>query len=417
MLQDPRESLLELLESRQLGQAQYQLRRILAEDPDDAPTRALLALCLAELEHWDEATDHARRAVALEPELAYGHWALGTVLAGRGRRKEALAAAEEAARLDPDDPDHHALLARCHAAAGRWDTVLADTERGLALDPDHPGCTNLRALALQHRGSAAEADQMFVDAAALDPENAFARAGRGWAALRGGTAPADALPHFYHALRIDPGSEWARTGLLAALKARNPVYRLMLRYFLWMDSLSPRARMLVVFGGIIGYNQLRRVAARQPELGPVIYPLLGLYVLFVLLSWTADPIFDFLLRFDPAGRSVVSRERWIASRWVVGTLGLALASAAFALLTGIDSAFLFALLAGVMVIPLAGTFQCEPGWPRTAMGTYTAVVASLGVLGAVLPEGPGSVLLVVALLGAALGSWVARWLASVVPAR
>ncbi|HEX7240551.1 MAG TPA: tetratricopeptide repeat protein, partial [Longimicrobiaceae bacterium] len=408
-------TIVDLLEQRRFGQAQYELRRLLREDPDDAPTWSLLALCLAELEQFDEAVRHARYAVELEPDLPYCRWALGFVLADRRRFKEALAEAEAAVAGDPEDPDHLALLARCHAGLGRWQKTLEASETGLSIDPDHPGCSNLRALALQQRGRGAEADQAFVDAASLDPDNAFARAGRGWATLQQGFKPAEALPHFYHALQLDPTSEWARTGLLAALKARNPVYRLMLRYFLWMDSLSPRTRMFVILGGIFLYGRLRRLADAEPGLAPFIYPLLALYVLFVLLSWTADPLFDFLLRFDPVGRSLVTRERRTASNWVVATLGLALVSFAVHVATGSGTAFQLALVAAFLTIPVAGTFQCERGWPRTTMAAYTAVLAVVGLLAVLLPSLAGGVLLLVTIVGAALGSWIARWLASVQP--
>ena len=45
------------------------------------------------------------------------------------------------------------------------------------------------------------------------------------------------------------------------------------------------------------------------------------------------------------------------------------------------------LAAGVfalVVMPLAGTFHCAPGWPRRAMAFYTAVLALLGIGGVVL---------------------------------
>ncbi|HEU4557962.1 MAG TPA: tetratricopeptide repeat protein, partial [Longimicrobium sp.] len=380
-------------------------------------TRSLLALCLAELEQFDEALLHARRAVELEPEFSYCRWVLGVVLAERRRFKEALAQAEKAVAGSPEEPEHQALLARCHATLGHWQQAIQAADAGLEFDPDHLECANIRAFALQQRGRGADADQAFVDAASLDPGNAFARAGRGWAALQRGATPADALPHFYHALELDPHSEWARTGLLAALKARNPVYRLMLRYFLWMESLSPRTRMLAFVGGFILYNVLRRIAEANPELKPVIVPVLVLYALFILFSWTADPLFDFLLRFDPVGRTLVSAERRIAANWVVATLAAALAGLAAWVATGAERAMVGAIVAAFLTIPVAGTFQCEPGWPRTTMAAYTGLVAVAAVLAVALPRPAADTFFLVAIIGAVLGSWLSRWLASIVPAR
>ncbi|MDB5311521.1 MAG: tetratricopeptide repeat protein [Gemmataceae bacterium] len=46
----------------------------------------------------------------------------------------------------------------------------------------------------------------------------------GWALLHA-RQPAEALTHFREALRLDPTNEWARDGLIEALKARYWVYR------------------------------------------------------------------------------------------------------------------------------------------------------------------------------------------------
>ena len=48
-----------------------------------------------------------------------------------------------------------------------------------------------------------------------------------------------ALEHFREALRLNPSPEWARAGLVEALKARYPSAA-SLRYFLWMSTLSRR---------------------------------------------------------------------------------------------------------------------------------------------------------------------------------
>src|SRR5687768_15281981 len=124
MADDARATVIELLQQRRFGQAQYELRQLVEQDPTDAPTIALLALCLAELEQFEEATQHAQRAVELEPDLAYCHWTLGLILAARHRLKDALREAETARRQDPDDPDHFALLARCYGGLGQWEEAL-----------------------------------------------------------------------------------------------------------------------------------------------------------------------------------------------------------------------------------------------------------------------------------------------------
>jgi tetratricopeptide (TPR) repeat protein len=414
---DPATRIITFLHARDYVAAERLLGALLENEPGDAPTRSLRALCLAELDRFADAEAEARLAVETEPYLAYCHWALGSVLADRRRWKDALEAAHEALEMEPENADSHALLGRCLVGLRRWDEALATADEGLELEPDHPGCANLRAIILQQRGRDDEAEQAFVDAAATDPDNAFARAGRGWSALRRGGTPEPAIEHFQHALRIDPHIEWAREGLLASLKARNPVYRAMLRYFLWMDGMGRGARFMIVGAGLIGYNQARRLTEARPETAPFLYPLMGLYLLFVLLTWVADPVFDFLLRFDPQGRRMVPRHRAVAGTAVVALLAVAVVTAGVGIATGDEDAFLPALMLGLLTIPVAGIFRVAAGWPRTALALYVAAVAAAGAAGVVVGGPAGDGLLGLSLLGLVVGSWISLGLAAARPAR
>ncbi|HEY7768957.1 hypothetical protein [Longimicrobium sp.] len=411
MYSDSSTQIVNALHERRFAEAEQLLARWLETDPYDAASRSLRALCLAALKRGDEALAQARQAVEDEPELGYCHWALGHVLADAKQFSEALGCAREAAVLNPGSPEPHALAARCLAERKDWAGTVAAADRGLAVDPEHPACANLRALALQVLRSP-EAEQAFVDASAADPHNAFARAGRGWQALQGGAAPDSALPHFYHALEIDPGQEWAREGLVAALKARNPVYRLMLRYFLWMDALSPQTRWLVIVGGVVGYNVLRRVRNAQPALAPFIVPLLMAYGVFVLMTWAADPLFDALLALDQKGRAAVDRGRVLAGALLAVLLAAAIGAGIAGLATGDDRLLTAALATGALVIPTAGALKMRPGWPRWVMGAYTAAVAAVGALGIATWGTGGDELVLVSIMGSALGSWIATALSA-----
>jgi tetratricopeptide (TPR) repeat protein len=411
---DPHEQVFELIAEQRYGEAAERLDEILADEPGNAAGFALRALCLAQLGEWQAAADSGRRAVAVEPEMAFAHWALAHVLADRKDFRAALSHAREAVRLDPEEADHHALVARIEAAAGRWDDALVASEAALRLERAHPAAQRVRALVLQQRGRAEEADSAFLNALIQNPHDAFAYAGRGWSMLRTGGDHGSAVEHFQHALQLEPDSEWAREGLITALKARNPAYRVMLRYFFWLGSLTPRARLMIVFGGLIGYNVLRRVAAAQPALAPFIWPLLGLYLLFLLLSWTAEPLFDSLLRLNPAGRAALTRDRVRASNWVLATIGAAVAFALASLLVGpaaIPVAFVFAFL----VLPVSGAFQCEPGWPRRTMAALCATIALLAVASPFLGDEGGALALMGAVVLIVIGTWTNRWLASVTP--
>ncbi len=369
-----------LFEQSRTDLAEAELRQELAGDPENPLAHALLALCLAERERFDEAQREAEVAVHGAPDMPFAHYALAEVLAGRNRPKEAREAVNEAIRLDPSEADHFALLAGIEAELGRWKDALAASERGLALDPEHVRCSNMRAMALVNLGRRDEAGLTLDSALTRDPENAVTHANKGWAMLHAGTTK-PALEHFREALRIDPDSEWARRGIVEALKARNFIYRWLLAYFLWMSRLSGRARWGVILGLYFASRFLDGISERSPQLAPYLRPLLLLYVLFVVLTWIADPLFNLLLRFSRFGRLALSRDQTVASNWLLVCLGGAVAALVIALLTSSGVAIAAVFFCAMMSIPVTATFRRQPGTPRRILGGYTIALALTGVGG------------------------------------
>jgi hypothetical protein len=193
-----------------------------------------------------------------------------------------------------------------------------------------------------------------------------------------------------------------------------------LRYFLWMAKLSGRARWAVILGGYFGAKLLRKAAAANPGAAPFLWTILALYVVFCLLTWLADPLFNLLLRLDRFGRLVLSREEIVASNWVGACLLLAVLGAALGAAFGFGALLWSGVGLFALLIPLAATFQCRPGWPRTAMSAYTASVAALGGAGLGLRLAGSSsagALLALFVLGLAGATWVGNALVSSVPRR
>jgi tetratricopeptide (TPR) repeat protein len=241
----------------------------------------------------------------------------------------------------------------------------------------------LRAIALVRLGRKAEAGQAIESALARAPESAVTHANQGWTLLHQGN-PKKALEHFREALRLDPENDWARHGIVEALKARNIIYALMLRYFLWMSGLSARLQWGIILGGYFGNRILAGLAHGNPSLAPWILPLRILYITFAVLTWTADPLFNLLLRLNRFGRLVLTPEQIVSSNWFGACLLLALLSLGACFFTNFALWALFgALVFGLLLLPLAGTFKCSSGWPRMMMAIYTSGMALVGI-GAVL---------------------------------
>jgi tetratricopeptide (TPR) repeat protein len=407
--------------------ADRELRAELAVDPANVLAHALLALCLAEREQLDQAAHEAEEAVRLGPLMSFAHYTMARVLFDRRRLKESEAAIAMAIQLDPEDADFASLLASIRFHQRRWSDALEAAERGLAFDAHHVGCTNLRAMALIKLGRKQEAGATIDAALARDPENPVTHANPGWALLEQGE-PARALHHFREALRLDPQGEWARMGIVEALKAKHILYRLMLRYFLWTSKLSGKAQWAVILGLVFGQNLLRRVTVQVPALAPFAGPMLLLVFVFLILTWIADPLFNLLLRLNRFGRLALSHEQVVASNWLGGCILAALASLATygalrawrwdcpeLLIAGINFGFL--------VLPVAATFGFEPGWPRRVLGLFTILLALAGpgtALLSMVVTRPEQLLSLAEIhrnyfMGVILSSWLAVGLRSVKP--
>lgn len=393
--------------------AEQELRQELAEDPHQPHAHAMLALCLAGEKKYAEAQREAEAAVHLAPDLGYYHYVLASVLEDQDRLAEAEPVAREALRLDPEEADYYALLSRIHLGRRRWPEALAAAEQGLQLNAEHVGCTNLRALALVKLNRREEAGATIAAALARDPENAVTHANQGWTLLQR-HQPEKAMAHFREALRLDPELDWARAGIVEALKARHLIYRLMLGYFFWMSRLSQRAQWGVVIGGYLGYRFLYSFAQNNPAYAPFLWPVLILYFLFAVMTWIARPLFNLLLRCNRFGRLALSRDEILASNWVGGSLALALLCLVLWFVTRNSTALLAALTSGFMVIPIAGTFRAS-GKPRRTLAIYTGVLGGLVLLAIALKlaDSPlAGALLTLVVLGIFVFQWVANALLS-----
>lgn len=398
-----------LLEQGRFPDAERELKSALLESPQEAHLHAMLSLVLLAQTKLNDATSEAQQAITLDPDDALSHYALASALHARNRPGEALMPLNEAIRLDPFDPKHYALLAQIRIEQRSWRAALEAANKGLEIDPAHPNCVNLRGIALVHLGERDAATQTIEGALERDPENAVTHANQGWALLHR-NQPKPAMEHFREALRIDPTNQWARSGIVEALKARNPFYRVMLMYFLFMARLSSRAQWMIVIGGYVGYRMLLSVKRNNPDVAPYVMPLIVAYFVFAVSTWLAPSLFNLLLRLDRFGRYALSdREKTGAT-----LVGLVLLAALLVLIPALTVQFewiYYVGMVGVLALPTSLIMRAEPGWPRwTLIGLTLALLACVAALAMVdaniLPDSAGdgilqiwTVLLLVAVFG------------------
>lgn len=299
-----------LLAQSRPADAEREAMAALATQPDDPGALALLALSRTQQGKFPGALDAATQAVGLAPEYPYFHYVHALVLHHASKPKESFVAVQEALRLNPHEADYFSLLSAIELARGRWQESLEAAEQALALNAEHVEAANFRAMALVRLGRKDEAVETVDFALQRAPENAMSHANQGWNCLHKND-PKAAQVHFREALRLDPELDYARDGLMEALKARNPVYRGMLAYFMWIGRQSGKLQIAFVVGTLLLFQVVRRLA----DVHPAFWALVILFYLFIYLSWTAGPMFNLLLRLDKFGRYLLTPDKRTATNW------------------------------------------------------------------------------------------------------
>ncbi|MEU6409664.1 tetratricopeptide repeat protein [Microbispora sp. NPDC046933] len=372
-----------LLELRRPEEAERELRGLLAQDPQNVDGHAFLAVALTGQRRPVEAIGEAVEAVRLAPDHWFPHYVAGQAYYGAGRPREAADAAQACLELAPEHAPAWELLARVHVYVEHWPRAADAARHGLALAPEDADLAGLLAVALTMLGDAAGAKEAAARAVGLAPESALAHLAYGRAQLAFGS-PGEAARAFREVLRLSPGFDQARDLLVAALKRRNPVYRLL-------------ARLRGTFFG--GWRML--------FLLPVMPPVIALFVLIALLhwaAWVAEAVTTLRL-----ARARATRLLFEGAEARVALVCCCLLAAGTALLvTGVAAAQEAVGVAGAAVMTLITPVQeaAHTSAPRGRALLYGwAILLGLAAALAVLLSSPAAALL--AAYAGLAGIWVA----------
>ena len=367
-----------LLAQSRPADAERETRVALAQDPNNAIAHVILALCCVHQNRTEEALSEARTAVGLAPADPTSHRILSFVLHRMGRQTEALASVRESLRMDPHDAEAHVLQSAIQFSLRNWKLALQSAEDALAIDAEHVEAANFRAMALTQLGRKQEAAETVDFALTREPDNALSHANQGWNCLHQND-PRRAQVHFREALRLNPGLDYAREGMLEALKARNPVYRLMLAYYLWIGRQSGWLQAAFIIGVFFGGRIIGGLSETFPNLRWLFTPLLVLFYLFIYLSWTSQPLFNLMLRLDRFGRHVLSPDQRLGSTLFGIVLAALAVTSAVWLISGSDAAGFGAVVLAVLSLCVSATWL-HRARVRLLLGVATLALAVLGAV-------------------------------------
>jgi tetratricopeptide (TPR) repeat protein len=380
----------------------------------------LVAVCRLNANRRKEALEPAQQAVALAPDNPFLLTILARAQLGSQMPREALATLEAALEVDPTFPAIYVLLAQIAYNSTNWQGALEHTEKGLEFDPEDEDLINLRAMALTRLNRTKEAAQTVDYALYTNPENSYSHSNKGWVQVEQGQYK-EAVSSFKDALRFDPANESAREGLKEAIKAKNWLYRLLLRYFLFMSKLSSGNQWAVVIGLYLGMRMLRSLSKTNGMLEMFITPLLILYMVFAFATWIGKPLSDLALRLHPLGKLALNDDEKRSSNWVgicllVALLVLGGSYAADGTLA--ENLTLLAISLFAMMIPIGGLAASSPDTParkwleRAALAMFLIGPGNiaLAVLGWPLPL--FSLLLTVFGIAVFTYSWIVNYIIS-----
>jgi tetratricopeptide (TPR) repeat protein len=372
-----------LLEIGRPADAERELRAAIADDPDDPETYALMSRALIALDRPGEALTAARTAVALDPEDPDGHFLAALAATGAGDHALAERSIGAAMSLAPTWPAYVTTYAWLLADQGRHDEAIEQASRAQELDPESAEAAAILAASLAQVGRHDEAREASRTALALDPGGDVMHSLAGFAALaRGDRSEAEA--RFREALRLDPSDDAARILLVESLKARNPVYRALLRFSLWQERLPKEARLGIALSPIILGFALRAVGLRDHPVG---YALLGVAGVLLLVTWSAEPVMNLVILTTREGRRLLDSDR---RRTAYLFLGFVVAGVLSIGLVALGASGVFAGLAFgwfIFALGIGSAHDLSPGRRRLidvlawGVAACSLVAAVLGVAG------------------------------------
>ena len=171
------------------------------------------------------------------------------------------------------------------------------------------------------------------------------------------------------------------------------------------------------WGIIIGLWLLSRIVAgigdSNPELEPYLTPLLYLYIVGAVLSWTIDAIFNLVMRFNRYGRYALNEGQIISSNLVAVFISLSV----LYFLLSFQQLYMFtkfgALAIFAMILPVSGTYDFYGGPRFKGLYIYTTVLTVLLAIGLslnFLAAGGGNLFFALVVLGMIAFTWIANFM-------
>jgi tetratricopeptide (TPR) repeat protein len=373
-----------LLNQGRYKDAEHTIKQALEQEPDNDYALALLGRCYFDAKRYEDGIAVIQQAIAIQPNhdfyfylLGFGYYQLDKTLTAREQFQQAIA-------LNPYHAEYYGMLAHVLLQGREFEAALDKANEGLAVDAENITCLNARSIALNKLKRTEAAIATMQDALAQDPDNAVTHSTVGWNYLEKGKHR-EAQKHFMEALRIHPNSNNAKQGLKESLKSKIPPYRWLLQYSFWLHNSGRNIGRYMPIALYIVFRILIGVFNANENTSGIAWALGGIYILFVVTSWSINSIANFFLLFHPLGKhALTNTERWSAisvMSVIISGLALLVASGSGIIMEE-EGGSIF--IAGILLISLAlplGIIQFPIRLRNKSRGElFTILLLLLGLL-------------------------------------
>lgn len=364
-----------LIQQKKFTEAEKILADLLSENSNNIHFLSLLAEVNLQQEKFENATNIIENAIGISPDTPHLFYIKTRIALHQENLAEAQKNINQAIELDPYDADYFALLANILLARKQFEEALKTANSALEIDAENLLALNTRSTALIKLNRKEESFETIEGALREDPNNAYTHANYGWGLLEKGDHK-KALVHFKESLSNDPTFEYAQAGMLEALKAKNPIYRLFLKYSFFMGNLTSKYQWGFIIGFYFGFKALRAVAKNNETLQPYLTPLIIVIAIMVFSTWIIVPISNLFLRFDTFGQLLLDKKEKMSSNFVAASVCLSLVGVLLYFLFDDEKMLTIAIFGFAMMLPLGTMFS--PTKNKNVLLIYTMALALVG---------------------------------------
>lgn len=411
MTEDKRLSKVDILiQQKKFAEAERILSDLLGEDSNNIHLLSLLAEVNLQQDKFDIANNIIDNAIGHSPDVAYLFYIKSRIAIQQGNLNEAEKHIKKAIESDPYEADYFALLANIRLGRKQFNEALEIANRALEIDAENLLALNTRSTALNKLNRSDESFETIEGALREDPNNAYTHANYGWGLLEKGNHK-KALEHFKEALKNDPTFKYAQSGMLEALKASNPVYRVFLKYAFWMSNLTARYQWGVIIGFYLGVRALKIIAQQNESLQPYLIPLIIALALIAFSTWIIAPISNLFLRFNKYGKLLLDKKEKMSSNFVAVSFGAFIVGLLLYFALSDEKMLTIAVFGFAMMLPLGTMFS--PSKNKYGLLIYTIILAVVGFIAIGLNFSTGemfNLMTFVFILGFLGFQWVANYM-------